>query len=278
VTHFFRTEYTADWRVATMTPIQIALWDGYVMGGGVGISIHAPLTIATEKTVFAMPEAKIGFFTDVAGGWFLSRLRNSIGMYLGLTSAQLRGQDVVKAGVAKYFVESKDLDQLQQDLRDLVNTQEGLSDAELQKSVYTIVDSYAQPVSGEIPNEKFIKNLFSKGTYEDIYRALELNTDNKDFTLKALKQLDANSPLACKVIFEQISRHQDITLKDALKSDFRTCAKFMDGIDFFEGVRCLLVDKGDKPNWEFDEVSKVTPEEVEKYFMELPADMELKIE
>jgi len=199
-------------------------------------------------------------------------------MYLGLTSAQLRGEDVVRAGVAKYFVESKDLPQMQEDLKTLVTSQEGLSDAELQKSVYTIVDGYAKQVSGEIPNEKLIKNLFNKGSYEEIYKALELDTDNKDFTLKTLKQLDANSPLACKVVYEQVSRHGDITLKDALKSDFRTCAKFMEGIDFFEGVRCLLVDKGDKPNWEFDDVSKVSKEEVEKYFMELPADQELNLD
>jgi 3-hydroxyisobutyryl-CoA hydrolase len=68
-----------------MKPIQISILDGIVMGGGVGISMHSPLKIATEKSVFAMPEAKIAFFTDVGGGYFLSRLKKNIGMYLALT-------------------------------------------------------------------------------------------------------------------------------------------------------------------------------------------------
>lgn len=66
--------------------------DGIVMGGGVGVSIHSPIRIATEFSMFAMPEAKIGFFTDVGGGYFLSRLRNNIGFYLGLTGARLKGK------------------------------------------------------------------------------------------------------------------------------------------------------------------------------------------
>lgn len=75
-----------------MKPVQISLLDGIVMGGGVGISVHSPIRIATEKSVFAMPEAKIGFFTDVGGGFFLSNLRKNIGMYLGLTGARLKAE------------------------------------------------------------------------------------------------------------------------------------------------------------------------------------------
>lgn len=74
------------------------------MGGGVGISIHAPFRVATENTVFAMPEGKIGFFTDVAGGHFLSRLQDNVGYYLALTSATIKGKDLVRTGVATHFV------------------------------------------------------------------------------------------------------------------------------------------------------------------------------
>ena len=88
-----------------MKPVQISCWDGIVMGGGVGISIHSPIRIATESSMFAMPEAKIGLFTDVAGGYFLSRLRKNIGLYLGLTGARLKGEEVVQAGLANFFVE-----------------------------------------------------------------------------------------------------------------------------------------------------------------------------
>lgn len=101
---FFAHEYTLDYRVATLKPILVALMDGIVMGGGVGISVHAPIRIATEKSMFAMPEAKIGLFTDVGGGYFLSRLKHNLGNYLGLTGYRLKGADLVHAGVADHFV------------------------------------------------------------------------------------------------------------------------------------------------------------------------------
>jgi len=272
---YFRTEFTTDYRVATMKPLQISFWDGYVMGGGVGISIHSPVTIATEKAVFAMPEAKIGFFTDVAGGWFLSKLRSSIGMYLGLTSAQLRGEDIVKAGIAKYFVESRDLPALQSSIEQLVNNSKNVTQEQLEKEIYEVIAKYDKEVSGQIENEQLINRIFNKDSFQEIYKELELNSQNKEFTLKTLKQIDSNSPLSVRVIYEQIKRHKNLTLKDAFKSDYRTAYRFMNGIDFFEGVRCLLVDKGDKPKWEYEYSHSVPDEVVESYFKEIPQDKEL---
>lgn len=98
--------------MATLKPTLIALMDGIVMGGGVGMSIHAPIRVATEKSVFAMPEAKLGLFTDVGGGYFLSRLPHRLGYYLGLTGYRLKGADLVHAGLADYFVPSLEIPKL----------------------------------------------------------------------------------------------------------------------------------------------------------------------
>lgn len=87
-----------------MKSLQIANWDGIVMGGGIGISINAPFRIATEKTMLAMPESKIGFFTDVGSCYFLSKMRSNIGMYIALTAGRLKGEDVYNSGFANYFV------------------------------------------------------------------------------------------------------------------------------------------------------------------------------
>jgi enoyl-CoA hydratase/carnithine racemase len=88
---FFRDEFTLDYKLTKMKSLQISNWDGFVMGGGVGLSVFSPYRIATENTNFAMLESKIGFFTDVCGAYFLSRLRNNIGTYLGLTGMRLKG-------------------------------------------------------------------------------------------------------------------------------------------------------------------------------------------
>lgn len=105
---FFREEFKVDYWMSQLKSIQISNWDGIVMGGGVGISIHSPFRIATERTIFAMPENKLGFFTDVASGYVLSRLRNRIGQYLG-TGVQLKGEDVFNAGLANFFVSSANI-------------------------------------------------------------------------------------------------------------------------------------------------------------------------
>ena len=107
-------EYLLDLALTTMKPIHIAFWNGVVMGGGVGLSCFAPIRIATDNTVFAMPETGIGFFTDVAASFFLPRLvgyphevnqfNPCLGMYLGLTGSRLKGKDLVHWGVATHYV------------------------------------------------------------------------------------------------------------------------------------------------------------------------------
>lgn len=109
---FFYTEYQLDYALAAMRPLLIAFMDGIVMGGGVGVSVHAPIKIATENSVFAMPEGKLGLFTDVGGGYFLSRLANNLGMYLGLTGYRLKGADLLHAGIAHYYVKRENLSKL----------------------------------------------------------------------------------------------------------------------------------------------------------------------
>lgn len=91
------------------------------MGGGVGLSVHSPIKIATENSVFAMPEGKIAFFTDVGGGYFLSRLRKNLGFYIGLTGARLKGKELVQVGVANYFIPRAKLGGLEKELKEKLN-------------------------------------------------------------------------------------------------------------------------------------------------------------
>jgi 3-hydroxyisobutyryl-CoA hydrolase len=144
---FFRQEFLLDYHLATMKPVQVALWDGIVMGGGVGLTIHAPHRIATEKSVFAMPEAKIGFFTDVGGGFFLSKLKDNIGLYLGLTSDTLKGKDLVRAGIANHFIPSSNMVKFEADLLEKVNGPDAEDD--LKK----LLEEYGENVEGELSNQ-----------------------------------------------------------------------------------------------------------------------------
>ena len=86
------------------------------MGGGVGISINAQIKIATDLTTFAMPEAKIGFFTDIGSSYFLPKLKKKIGYYLALTGQRLKGKELVQAGLANYYMDSENIDKMKQEL------------------------------------------------------------------------------------------------------------------------------------------------------------------
>jgi 3-hydroxyisobutyryl-CoA hydrolase len=108
--NFFREEFSTDYKIANLKSVQIANWDGIVMGGGFGITSMAPFRIATENSMFAMPEAKLGFFTDICSCYVLSRLRSNIGFYLGMTGARLKGEDLYISGLANYFIPRKSLE------------------------------------------------------------------------------------------------------------------------------------------------------------------------
>jgi 3-hydroxyisobutyryl-CoA hydrolase len=114
---FFRNEFTLDYNMSQLKAVQISCWDGIVMGGGVGLSVFSPIIIATEKTVFAMPETKLGFFTDVGASYVLSRLRNNIGYYLGLTGLSLKGEEVYIAGLAHFYIPSEKIEQAYLEIR-----------------------------------------------------------------------------------------------------------------------------------------------------------------
>jgi len=265
---FFREEYTLDLALANMRPIQVALWDGIVMGGGVGISIHSPIKIATEHAMFAMPEARIGLFTDVAGGYFLSRLRSNLGYFLGLTGTRLKGQELVQTGLADYYVKREKLETLEKEIVEKTTRETRVED------LRSIVQKYQEPVEKKYANEEFINKAFGQGSVEKIYDALKNATDHKEFAGKLIAAMDAQSPLSMKVIHEQIKRGKDLDLRENLQMDMRLVLRFMEGTDFFEGVRCTLVDKNDKPKWQYASLEDVPQSEVDYYFERLPSKQE----
>jgi enoyl-CoA hydratase/carnithine racemase len=140
---FFREEFNLDYKVAQMPTIQISCWDGIVMGGGAGISAFAPIIIATEKTLFAMPEAKLGFFTDVGINYILARLRNHLGLYLGMTGARLKGEDVFVAGIAHFYIPSSKIAEARHEIFRVFDSKEKLNNP--LETVRAILGKYHAP-------------------------------------------------------------------------------------------------------------------------------------
>ncbi|XP_067931950.1 3-hydroxyisobutyryl-CoA hydrolase, mitochondrial-like [Watersipora subatra] len=273
-THFFRREYVLDHLIGSCPIPFIALIDGITMGGGVGLSVHAPFKVATEKTLFAMPETAIGLFPDVGGSHFLTRLNGALGMYLALTGARLKGEHVYKAGIASHYVPHKDgmFEKMTAELLTLSNpTPDSIQDLLASFHNQSCTD---EPFSLSDQKQQ-IDYVFGLSTLEQIFSALE--ADHSDWAANTLKTLKKMSPTSMKVTMEQLRRGAQMSLADCLKMELRICRMTMMNNDFYEGVRAVLVDKDNQPNWRPATLEATTDEYVQTYFHPMPDGQELEL-
>lgn len=266
---FFRKEYTLNYLIGTYNKPYIAIINGITMGGGVGLSIHGKYRVATEKTLFAMPETAIGLFPDVGGSYFLSRLKGKLGVYLGLTGHRLKGIDVLLAGIATHFVPSEKLADLKHDLLALQNT--GI--------IEDILNKYQPKLNHEFslaPHMLKIENYFSAPSVEEIIERLK--KDNSEWAQKTIGILLQMSPSSLKITKKAIDEANGKSLAECLEIEYRlACSALQEGSDFYEGVRALLIDKDQKPVWKPSSLAYVTDEYINKQFAKLPAEKELKL-
>jgi enoyl-CoA hydratase len=248
---FFRHEYRLNWRIKTCPRPYIALIDGVTMGGGVGISVHGRFRVATEETLFAMPETTIGFFPDVGGTWFLPRLPGELGMFLGLTGHRLRAADCVEAGIATHFVPRERLAQLE----------DNLAGGQPPGSCLAAADGSAGEGSLR-PHREKIDRIFAAPTFAGIVE--RLGSDPSDWAAEQRSALAGKCPVSLRVTFAQLRRGAGLaSFDEAMRLEYRMVHRFLERPDFFEGVRALLVDKDRKPRW-----SRTAPEAVEDALVE----------
>ncbi|KAK9844354.1 hypothetical protein WJX74_001231 [Apatococcus lobatus] len=272
---FFRAEYSLDNLVATMPQPHIALLDGITMGGGAGISINGTFRIATDKTLFAMPECGIGLYPDVGAAHFLNQLPGQMGMYLALTGTRLKGIQVKEAGLATHYLASSDLPGMLAALEGLgadVSSREAVSHL-----LHEAESNSSKPEpSGLLDQQEAIDACFGAGSCEAVYAALEQRGDTwSQDTLKALRK---GSPLSQRVSFRALRQGVGRSLADVLRTDFRLSHRMVSGpSDFAEGVRALLIDKGATPAWRHPSLDKVTDEDVDCFFAPLKPDEELQL-
>ncbi|XP_005939912.1 3-hydroxyisobutyryl-CoA hydrolase, mitochondrial isoform X1 [Simochromis diagramma] len=263
---FFREEYILNNAIGSYRKPYIALIDGITMGGGVGLSVHGRFRVATEKTLFAMPETAIGLFPDVGGGYFLPRLQGKLGLFLALTGFRLKGRDVQRAGVATHFVESKKIPDLQKELVDLKSPSA--------EDVSRVLDSYQSQSSLDAEKPFILKKhvsdidrLFSASSVEGIVK--NLKTDGSEFAKKQTETLSKMSPTSLKITLKQLQAGAALSLQDVLVMEYRLSQACMRGCDFYEGVRAVLVDKDQNPKWNPSTLEEVSDQMVEQCFSSL---------
>lgn len=276
---YFGLEYQLDHLIATYPKPYIAYMDGITMGGGVGLSVHAPIRIATERTLFAMPETTIGFFPDVGGSFFLPRLEGRIGTYLALTSERLKGVNAFYAGVATHYIDSSSLSSLTARLAELV-----FKDYEdMYSRLATIAATIAEFETG-LPHDepmllagdlrKAIDRCFGHTEMESIISALEgeekdpqLPQHIRDWAKSTLQTLSERSPTSLKVTLKQMDLGRKWSIGEAFKNEYHIAGRFMSHPDFDSGVSARLIHKSpNKPTWTPPSLQDVTRHDVDEFF------------
>lgn len=252
---FFHDEYRMNQAIARLVTPYVAILDGMVMGGGVGLSIHGPFRVATERTEFAMPETGIGLIPDVGGTHALSRFPGEIGTWLALTGARLKAADCVYAGIATHFVPSDRLEVL----RDLL----AHGDEDVAAILHTL---HGDPGPGTLePLRDGIDFHFAHDSVEDILASLD---QGDDWAMAQAAAIRTMSPTSLKLSLQGLRMGADADIEDALITEYRMVCEIRNGHDFFEGVRAQLLDKDRNPLWSPARLEDVTEADVLRHLQE----------
>lgn len=251
VTDFFVKEYTLNKRIFHFPKRTVSFMNGITMGGGVGLANACNVKIATDKTIWAMPEVTIGFFPDVGAGYYLSRAPGFAGRYLGLTGIHLsNAADLIKCGLATHYASVSQEEIL---IREL--SSHGLSggSSEMDYPNKSGNDDTGLPYTD-------IKPCFSANTVEEILTRLE--SAATEWSQRTAALMRAKSPTSLKVTLRHLQMAEMQSFDDIIDRDLRLAERFLQGHDMLEGIRAAVVDKDRNPQWNPSHLEEVSIEAI----------------
>jgi len=275
---FFREEYELLHRIHLFPKPYIAIIDGITMGGGAGVSVNGAYRVATERTMLAMPETGIGLFPDVGATRFLNRCPGQIGRYLGLTGARIGPADALYCGFATHFVPRERVPNLVTAF-EIIRWRHGDEQGQVEA---LLAEFAAEPEPASLPaRQEAADRCFAPDTVEAILEALAAEAAgggaHAEWAAQTRATLLAKSPTSLKITLRQLVTGRDFDLDAALILEYRLTQHVMEGHDFYEGVRAVVVDKDQMPRWQPASLAEVDQEIVEGYFTPIGA-RELRFE
>ncbi|RFU84569.1 enoyl-CoA hydratase/isomerase family protein [Streptomyces triticagri] len=250
---FWRDEYHLNARIARYPKPYVAVMDGIVMGGGVGVSAHGSVRLVTERSRVAMPETGIGFVPDIGGTYLLARAPGELGTHLALTGTHIGAGDALLCGLADHFLPSDAVDAFVTDLGDL--------------PVEEAVERHTRPAPGAelAEHREWIDSCYSADTVEEIRRRLLAHGDPA--AKEAAETLHAKSPTSLKVTLAALRRARRLdSLESVLDQEYRVSCAALTRPDLVEGVRAQIIDKDRNPRWTPASLADVTDDDVERFF------------
>tara|TARA_Y100000590_G_scaffold202414_1_gene229901 strand:+ start:498 stop:1508 length:1011 start_codon:yes stop_codon:yes gene_type:complete len=246
---FLFFEYILNYNISKFPKPYLTIWNGIVMGGGVGLSIYGNYRIATENSKFAMPETSIGFFPDVGASYFLSRIKNNIGLFLGLTGSIITAKEMLLLNLATHYYNSKNIEEVESNY--------------IKEGIFNTVDKIEENDSEIFNNIKFIKDTFQG----DIFSIMnKLKKSKNEYAKKLYDSLSNKCPMSLAVTTELYNRAKKLTLKECLEMEFQLSQHIVYRNDFNNGVEAVLVSKTHKPEWEPKSIDKISKKEINSLF------------
>ena len=264
---FWQDEYQLNTLIKRYPKPYVALIDGITMGGGVGISVHGSHRVAGDRTMLAMPETGIGFFPDVGGTYFLPRLAGEIGMWMGLTGARLKAPDCVATGIATHYTPSGDLPALIAALEQ--------ADLSGDDALEVLLEEFSgDPGDSDLAHTRGLIDAAFAG--DDVAAMVErIGGAGDSWSQKQAKIIATKSPSALKLTCAAIRSGADMDYEDVMRQELRLSVHCLDGVDFYEGVRAVIIDKDNAPNWSPATLDGVDEASIAAYFEPLTDDKEL---
>ena len=256
---FYGEEYVLNTIIKHYPKPYVALIDGIVMGGGVGLSVHGSHRVAGDRFSFAMPEVSIGFFPDVGATWFLPRLPGELGAYCALTGERLNAADGVAATSPPIGWRRRALA--------IWPTRFAARSRSMRRSRR----SRSPPGRASWrPGAAAIDRLFKGDRVENILAALDAERDDIEFAKSTAATIRAKSPTSLKLALAQMRAGATLSFQGCMQTEFRIVSRVIHGHDFYEGVRAVIVDKDNAPKWRPARLAEVSDAEVARHFAPLP--------
>ncbi|MBY0297819.1 MAG: enoyl-CoA hydratase/isomerase family protein [Methylobacterium sp.] len=259
---FWRAEYALNALIHRYHKPIVSLIDGIVMGGGVGLSLHGSHRVAGERYAFAMPEVGIGFFPDVGATYALPRLPDAVGVYLALTGERIGRGDALAVGLATHAAPAVSFEAIA----------EALAAGGAVEEVLARHAPADPPAPGPVAAARaLIAACFGEGDVAEVLARLDAAAaQGSDFAAQAAATIRTRSPTSLGVACEQMRRGGALSFPEAMRTEYRIVTRILQGHDFFEGVRAVIIDKDGAPRWNPAGLDAVTPEVVAAYFAALP--------
>ncbi|ANY87188.1 MULTISPECIES: enoyl-CoA hydratase/isomerase family protein [Pseudomonas] len=262
---FFVEEYALDLCIHHYRKPVMVLMDGFTLGGGMGLAQGADMRVVTERSRLGMPEVAIGYFPDVGGSHFLSRVPGELGTYLGVSGVQIKAADALYCGLADWYLESDKIAALDAGLDKLAFGDHPLKDLQgllAKLGTQTLDDAplaHLRPV---------IDHFFALPDVPSMLEQLRTVSigDSHQWALATADQLESRSPLAMAVTLEMLRRGRHLSLEDCFAMELHLDRQWFEYGDIIEGVRALIIDKDKQPRWNPPTLSGLDPKRVNQFF------------